>query len=89
LYGAAVGDNAHLATQSIYLSDNLTFGHTTNGRIARHCRIFGHIHCDEQRGCAKVGSRSRSLTTGMTSAHHYNVEIEPHTPLFYFGNLAR
>ena len=73
-----VGDNAHLSAKSIYFPDYLTFSNATNCRIATHLRNLVHIHSDEQRLRAKIGSSARSLTTGMAGTDNYNVVFKFH-----------
>ena len=48
-YINSAGLEAHLATQSINLADNLTLRYPTHGRVARHRGELRHVHRQQQR----------------------------------------
>ena len=68
-----VGNPPHLPSQSIYLSDYLTFSNTAYGRITRHIGQLGHVHRHEQRAGAEPRCRRSRLAAGMTAADHDDI----------------
>lgn len=73
LDGREVRDAAHLSAQSIYLSDNLTFGDSADCRVAGHRGHFGHIHRKQQRARAETrGGRGR-FASGVSAADDDNI----------------
>ena len=78
MYGRAVSDNAHISAQSIYLAHNLSFGNTTDCRVARHLGYLIHIQCDKQRLRAQSSRGGSCLAAGMTGAHYYHIKVKSH-----------
>jgi hypothetical protein len=73
LDGREVRDAAHLSAQSVYLSDNLTFGDSADCRVAGHRGHFGHIHRKQQRARAETrGGRGR-FASGVSAADDDNI----------------
>jgi hypothetical protein len=44
LYASLIRKQAHESTKSVYFSGDLSFGNTTNGRIARHASDILDTH---------------------------------------------
>ena len=88
LNGGAVGDNTHLATQSIYFAHYLTLGDATHGGVATHLGYLVHIHCDEQGVGAEIGCRASCFATCVSCTYHYHVVFKSHRSIALFGRMA-
>ena len=78
LNSASVGDDTHLSAEGVYLTHDLTFGYTTNGRIATHLCNLVHVHRDEQCLTTHTGSRTGCLASCVTGSNYYDVVFKIH-----------
>ena len=69
LDGCGISDQSHLSSHGINLTHNLSFGNTTDGRIARHLCNLVHVHGYQTGLCAHVGSSASRFTTGVSSSN--------------------
>ena len=81
-----VGDAAHLTSECVYLSDNLSFSYSADCRVARHFGEFDHIHRQQQRARAESCGGRCGLATGVTSADDDYIVVQSH--LSYFSSLV-
>ena len=81
----SVCDYPRETSQSIYLSDNLTFSYSANGRITGHLGDLVHIHRDKKHFDTQPGSSRCGLTSGMTGTYYYDIVPEVH----YLWDFAR
>jgi len=68
-----VCDDARIAAESIYLTDNLPFGNTTHGRVAGHLANGIDIHGNEERCGTHIGGGGSSLGTGMSGTNNNDI----------------
>ena len=73
LDGRQVGDAAHLTAQCIYLSDNLTFGNSSDCRVARHGGHFAHVHREQQRARSQPCGGRGGFASGVSAADDDNI----------------
>ena len=86
LYGGSVSDESHMAAKSIYLSDNLSFSYTSDGRIAAHLPNLVHIHGNETGLGTHLSSGSSGLATRVACTDHNNVILKVHTNYKFTAN---
>ena len=81
LDGRAVGDDAAPAAEGVDFAHNLPLGHATHGWVAGHLADGIEHLGDEQHTTPQLGSCSRSLSAGMSTAHnHYIERLKLHRP---------
>ena len=73
LDGAAVADDAGVATQGIHLAHDLPLGHAPHGGVAAHLSDDPHVHGDQEHAGAQVGRCRRRFAAGMAAAHHHHI----------------
>ena len=78
LYRRGIGYQSHIASKSIYLSDYLSFGNSSNGRVTAHLPDFIHVHCHQTSVCTHVGGCRSSLTTCVSTADNKYIILEFH-----------
>ena len=74
LKGGTVCDKTGVSSESIYLTDYLTFGNSTYGRIARHLRKGESVHCEQQNGSTETCGGHSSLATCVSPTDNYYVK---------------
>ena len=85
LNGSAVGDYTHSSSESINLAYYLSFGDTTDGRVARHLCNLVHVHGDETCLGTEACRSACCLTASMSASDDYNIVEKFH----YFVILAQ
>ena len=78
LYGGAVGHDTHVAAQSVYFPDDLSFGNASHGRIATHLSNLVHVHGDKAGLRSHVGRGCCRFAACMAAAYHYHIVVELH-----------
>ena len=73
LYGGGVGHPSHFSSQCVNLSNYLSFGDASDGRVARHLCYFVHVHRHQTGLCAHVGGSHGSLASSVASSHHHHI----------------
>ena len=81
----AVRHLSHVSAQGINLADDLPFGNSTHGRVARHLCYLVHVHGDEQRACSHLGCGTGSLATSVAGSHHHDIIPLLHLFWSYFA----
>jgi hypothetical protein len=79
LYGSTVSNKSHVAAESIYLSDNLSFSYTSNGRIATHLGNLVHVHGYQTGLGTHLSGSGGGFTTRMPCTYHYHIILKVHT----------
>ena len=83
LDGGGISDESHLTTEGIDLSDYLSLGDASYGRIARHLCNLVHIHCYQAGLCTHIGAGTSSFATSMTASDDDDVVFQYHIPRWF------
>src|SRR5690606_36150998 len=73
-----VRDYAGVSVHGIDLANDLTFGDSSDCRIAGHLGDRIHIHGDEHHGGSHIGCSYCSFTSGMSGSDHDDVIFWKH-----------
>jgi hypothetical protein len=73
-----IGDNSRHSAQGIDLPYDLSFRNAPYGGVARHLCHQRKVHGNQQHLIPEMGGHHRSLTSGMTSTHYYNIVLTIH-----------
>jgi hypothetical protein len=70
-----VGEQTHDAAKCIDFADDLSLGHSADGRIAGHLRDGVSIHCQQDSAHPEPSCGQCCLDAGMASADNRNIEF--------------
>ena len=78
LYRRGICHQSHLTSKRINLTHYLTFGDTSDSRIARHLRNLIHIHCYQTGLGTHIGAGTSGLATCVTTSDNEHIIVKLH-----------